>query len=158
MHLTHLLIVSALTLVAPVAHAFESFESETAAISDLIKCPAPNLTQDAGFPDLWGCIWPGAEVAKVFVSADGSGGVENVKVMWNDWTRDTGYGVHTDQAMAHAWLSAIATRYAPESVDKVLAAYAGNSDLTIQGPQHTLDYTYWKGPAIDERLVTITVK
>ncbi|KFL26811.1 hypothetical protein JP75_25485, partial [Devosia riboflavina] len=92
------------------------------------------------------------------INEDGDGGVENVKVMWNDWTRDTGYGTHTDQAQAFAWLSALATRYAPQKVDAVLNAFASNSDVSIEGPAHILRYTYWKGPAIDERLVTITAK
>lgn len=145
-------------LMSSATFAFESFDAESATVSDLIKCPAPKVTETAGMPDLWGCILPGAEVVKVFVNEDGSGGVENVKVMWNDWTKNTGYGVHTDKAMALAWLAAVVTRYAPESVDRVLAAYEGSSGITVDGQSHTLAYTYWKGPAIDERLFTITAR
>lgn len=138
--------------------AFETFEVESAVVSSLIMCPAPKVSETVGLPDLWSCILPGAEVVKVFINDDGSGGVQNVKVMWNDWTKDTGHGVHTDKAMALAWLAAVATRYAPGSVDKVLAAYEGNSEITVDGPSHTLTYTYWNGPSIDERLFTITLR
>jgi hypothetical protein len=95
-------------------------------------------------------------VVKVFINEDGYGGVENIKLMWNDWTRDTGYGVHTDKAMAEAWVAAIATRYTPLSVDRVLNAFRGTASASIDGDGHVLEYTYFKGPAIDERLVTIT--
>lgn len=136
---------------------FSSFEAETKAVSDTIKCPRPTVTKTFGMPDLWGCILPGAEVMKVFVNASDSGRrVENVKIMWNDWTRDTGYGIHTDKAMAEAWVTALATRYASTQVQEVLTAFRGTSAVTIKGEGVSLKYTYFKGPAIDERLITIT--
>ena len=153
-----ILAVAIAGVMSSAAMAFESFEAESAFVSDLIKCPAPKVTRTPGLPDLWGCILPGADVVKVFINADEAGGVENVKVMWNDWTKDNGYGVHTDKAMALAWLAAIATRYAPESVDQVLAAYEGGNQVSVDGPGHVLAYTYWRGPAIDERLFTITAR
>ncbi|WP_273793487.1 hypothetical protein [Brucella anthropi] len=140
------------------ALSFESFEKESVAVGDLIKCPKERMTKTPGFPDLWGCIWPGAEVVKVFINEDGSGGVKNVKVMWNDWTRDVGYGVHTDAEMARAWLAALATRYAPEAVEDVLLTFDSASNKTIESDTHRLVYTYEKGPAIDERLFTISAK
>lgn len=149
-------ITAAAALAAGPVLAFDSFDGEAAAVSDLIRCPNPKITSDAGLPDLWGCVFPGADVVKVFINEDGNGGVENVKVMWNDWTRDTGYGVHTDKGMAEAWVTAIATRFAPEAVDRVLDAFRGNADASIAGDGHLLEYTYFKGPAIDERLITIT--
>lgn len=158
MKLSLLLAIISSGVLSTTAHANGTFQSETALISDVIKCPAPKITKTEGMPDLWGCILPGAEVVKVFVNADAQGGVENVKVMWNDWTRDVGYGVHTDEKIALAWLAAIATQYAPESVDKVLSAFMGEQDVTLEGPAHTLSYTYWKGPAVDERLFTISTK
>lgn len=138
------------------ASAFESFETESIAVSSAISCPSPKVTKTEGLPDLWGCILAPNEVAKVFINADTSGGVADVKVMWNDWTKDVGYGVHTDRAAAEAWLAALAMRYAPASVDEVLEAYRGVVDTKIEGDGHLLSYTYFKGPAIDERLVTIT--
>ncbi|RYE71922.1 MAG: hypothetical protein EOO81_04725 [Oxalobacteraceae bacterium] len=156
-HISRALVAFVATIATTSTFAFEPFSDETAAIAHTIKCPAPKITNTPGMADLWGCIIPGAEVVKVFVNADdANASVRNVKIMWNDWTRDTGYGVHTDKAMAEAWLTALATRYAPEQVAEVLAAFRGAIDTTIAGNGVNLTYTYFKGPAIDERLVTIT--
>lgn len=134
---------------------FNSFTVETKAIADTLKCPNPKVTKTAGMPDLWGCILPGAEVMKVFVNASAGGRVENVKIMWNDWTKDVGYGVHTDKAIAEAWVTALATRYAPLKIQEVLDAFRGKSDAVISGDGVSLEYTYFRGPAIDERLITV---
>lgn len=153
------LVLSAAVLASTTAIAadFSSFRAETEAVSNTIQCPRPKVTKTSGMPDLWGCILPGAEVVKVFVNAaDSGGGVKNVKIMWNDWTRDTGYGVHTDKAMAEAWVAALTTRYAPTQVQEVLTAFRGTSTVTIKGEGVSLKYTYFKGPAIDERLITVT--
>ncbi|GGD48000.1 hypothetical protein [Sinisalibacter lacisalsi] len=135
---------------------FSSFEVETAVVQDLTKCPKPKLSRDVGMPDLWGCVFPGAEVLKLFVNEDGKGGVKNVKIMWNDWTRDNGYGIHADRKIAMSWISALATRYAPHSVEAVVRAFKGTRDVTIDGDGYQLVFSYSKGPAIDERLLSIT--
>lgn len=150
-----LLATVAVFITSPAA-AFDSFSNETKLIGDLIKCPSARISSDPGLPDLWSCILPGAEVVKVFVNSDESGGVANVKFMWNDWTRDTGYGIHTDEDIARAWLSAISTHYAPKQVEEVLEAFSSSSDITIVSERYILTYTYYKGPAIDERLFIIT--
>lgn len=149
-------IAVAATFAATPALAFDSFNDEIYRVSHEIKCNSGKISKESGLPDLWGCILPGAEVLKVFINEDGSGGVENVKIMWNDWTRDTGYGLHTDREVAMAWVSALSTIYAPESVDKVMDAFSGNRDIKIDGNGYSLSYTYFRGPAIDERLITIT--
>lgn len=153
------LLISTIVLGAfpALAADFNNFDAEARAVLDMIKCPTPKVTKTPGLPDLWGCIYPGAEVMKVFVNAaENGGGVENVKIMWNDWTRDTGYGVHTDKAIAEAWVAALATRYAPARVEEVLTAFRGTSTATITGDGVTLTFTYFKGPAIDERLIIVT--
>lgn len=154
----HYLVLTAVILASAPALAadFQSFNAETTAVSDTINCPQPKVTKTSGMPDIWGCILPGAEVLKVFVNAADSGGVENIKIMWNDWTRDTGYGVHTDKAMAEAWVTALATRYASTQVQEVLTAFRGTTAVTIKGDGVSLEFTYYKGPAIDERLITVT--
>jgi hypothetical protein len=146
-------------LSTPAIAGFQSFESEADSITNLIKCRSPKITKTDGFPDLYGCIFPGAEVLKVFINAaDDNTGVENIKVMWNDWTKDTGYGVHTDKEIAAAWATAIATKYAPEKVFELLEAFRGRSNTIIESSAYTLTYTYRVGPAIDERLIMITEK
>lgn len=59
-------------------------------------------------------------------------------------------------AIAEAWVTALATRYAPTKVPEVLTAFRGTSTTTIKGDGVSLKFTYFKGPAIDERLITIT--
>lgn len=145
---------------AQAAEGFQAFAAETAALAELIKCPegSASVTTTPGMPDLWGCILPGAEVLKVFVNEGDKDQVANVMVMWNDWTRDAGYGLHTDKAMAEAWVAAIATRYAPEQVDAVLTAFRSEADMTIDAGGFTLAYSYYQGPAIAERLIRIEEK
>lgn len=92
----------------------------------------------------------------MFVNADTPNQVANVKYLWNDWTRDIGYGIHTDSDMARAWPSAIATRHAPERVQDVVDAFGGSRDMVIKFSDYSLRYTHDKGPAIDERLFVIT--
>jgi hypothetical protein len=151
-------VVAVFTIATPAFAGFDDFGAETAAISALVQCPAPKITTTPGLPDLYGCIFPGAEVMKVFVNANDNGGVENVKVMWNDWTRDVGYGVHTDKEIAEGWASAIATKYAPEQVADVLEAFRGTTNKVIDNDRFSLAYTYDVGPSIDERLIVITEK
>lgn len=137
--------------------SFASFKNETATVSKIIKCPAPKLTKTSGFSDLWGCIYPGAEVVKVFVNA-GSNNVDtkNIKFIWNDWTKDIGYGLHKDKVIAGEWVKALATHYAPEDVQAVLAAFKGEEAQSFSADGVTLRYSYLNGPAIDERMIVIT--
>ncbi len=144
-----------LSAYATSASAFDTFQNETATLDGLISCPNGSITVTPGFDDLWGCVFPGAEVVKVFVNADNKN-VENVKFMWNDWTRDVGYGVHTDRDVAQDRLLIVATKYAPEAAEDLVAAFSGTSGTVFQNQDYTLTYTYLKGPSIDERLVTIT--
>jgi hypothetical protein len=86
-------------------------------------------------------------------------GVEKVTVIWDDSTKDLSYGgVHSDQGIAEALLAALATRYAPASFAEVLDAFRGTKPKTIRSASFGLRYTYRRGPAIDERLLTITQK
>lgn len=134
---------------------FENFETEISEISTKINCSG-KITKDEELPDLWGCIYPDAEVTKIFINESESGGVENVKIMWNDWTKDVGYGVHTNQSAAEELVASVSKIYAPDQVSDILAAFAGGRDITINNDLFSLSYTYSQGPAIDERLVTIT--
>ncbi|PYE87456.1 hypothetical protein [Phyllobacterium leguminum] len=154
-----LFVLISITLCIGAANAagLKNFADETREISNIIKCPDSKIMKTEGLPDLWGCIFPGADAVKVFVNAsDDNASVSNVKIMWNDWTQDTGYGVHIDKEIAEAWVSALATKYAPEKVAEVLDAFRGKTDTVIEGDGVHVKYTYFKGPAIDERLITIT--
>ena len=153
------LVIAATLMASPAMAEFNDFQDEAAAMTDLIKCPVPKITRIDGLPDLYGCIFPGAEVMKVFINAsDDNQGTRNIKIMWNDWTKDVGYGIHSDKHIAEAWTAAVATKFAPEQVQEVLQAFHGNNDATIENERYVLKYTYSVGPAIDERLIVITSK
>lgn len=150
--LTTLIVVSS---SAASAGELKDFNSETKTIAETIKCKNAKITKTAGLPDLWGCILLDAEVLKVFVNASEDGSVQNVKVIWNDWTRDIGYGVHVDAAIAEDWVKAITAVYAPLRVQEVIEAFRGKSTAVITEGGISLKYTYFKGPAIDERMIVI---
>lgn len=138
---------------------FSDFQTEGQQLAELIKCPNAKVSSTEGLPNLWGCIWPTAEVVKIFINAkEDNVGVENIKVMWNDWTKDTGYGVHTDKDKAEAWVKTVAEKYAPEQTSEVLSAFRENEKKIIENKNYVLTYTYEVGPAIDERLIVITEK
>ena len=147
--------------VAPAATAspssFGPFTTETARLEKAVACSNGKVSTDEGMPDLWGCIGGSAETVKLFVNeSDADGQVENVKFMWNDWTKDIGYGLHADEALAEKWASAVAAIYAPEQAAEVVAAFKGKADKTISGDKFALAYTYHQGPAIGERMIVIT--
>lgn len=56
----------------------------------------------------------------------------------------------------HAWVTALSTHYAPTKVQEVLTAFRGTSTATIEGDGVSFIFTYFKGSAIDERLITVT--
>lgn len=75
--------IAVLSAVPALAADFSNFDTDTRGAADIIKCPTSKVIETAGLPDLWGCIYPGAEVMKVFINAAKNGaGVENVKIMW----------------------------------------------------------------------------
>jgi len=136
--------------------AFGSFAAETRRLEDEIGCLSPNITDANNPPALWGCIGGFAETVKLFVNeTDGGGGVRNVKFMWNDWTIDGGYGLHADRDIAEAWLTAIATVYAPEQVADVLQIFRGKRNEVLTSDRFRLTYSYDQGPGIGERLLLI---
>lgn len=146
---------------APAAAAspshFGPFATETARLDKAVSCSNGKVSTDEGMPDLWGCIGGAAETVKLFVNESGTDEqVQNVKFMWNDWTKDIGYGLHADEALAEKWASAVAATYAPEQAAEVMAAFKGKTDKAISNDKFALAYTYHQGPAIGERMIVIT--
>lgn len=138
---------------------FSNFQIEGQQMAELLKCKNAKISKTEGLPDLWSCIWPQAEVVKVFINGkEDNVSVENIKVMWNDWTKDVGYGVHTDKEKAEEWVKSIAEKYAPNQISKVLDVFRGSATKTIESEGYVITYTYEPGPSIDERLLIITAK
>ena len=134
------------------------FRQEVGALQKAVACTGKTTpaSPSYGLGALWGCIKGRAETAKLFVNErPGTGYVENVKVMWNDWYKDRGYGVHADRAEARAILDAVLTRYAPSRKQEVVSAFFANSGRVFQEGPILLRYSYRRGPAIDERLLVI---
>lgn len=138
------------------ASMFDTFTAETSAINDILDCKNSGITSTPGLPDLWGCSHPVAEVVKVYVNGGESDGVENVKLMWDDYTKDVGYGLHADREVAELWLASLLSRYASDAVDRMTEAFNGSEDVRVNVDGIAVEYTYSQGPAIGERLITIT--
>lgn len=134
------------------------FDEEVKALARAAGCSGMKRTAAAGgFGALAGCIEGGAETAKLFVNGvAGTKVVENVKVMWNDWFKDTGYGLHPDRAEAEKLLDAVVKRYAPTRLDEIKRAFFNRQALSEDHEGFRIAVTHDKGPAIEEHLLIVT--
>ena len=141
-----------------------SFQAEADRATKALSCPRPKITPaSSGLGALYscivGCIVGTAETVKFFINeAEGTGHVKNVKLMWNDWFVDTGYGMHADKKEAQAFLKAFAKLYAPAMEKKLTSVFFANSNTTVEVGDYHIAYTYSRGPKIDERLFVLTPK
>lgn len=147
-----------LALTRADSSASRSFDREADRITQAIKCRRPKITPpgyDLGY--LYGCVSGSAETVKVFVNeVAGTGKVKNIKIMWNDWFQDGGWGVHADQTEARRIAETVLNLYDPAQSERFLKAFFANSDTAVTGLAHSFNYTYRRGPKIDERLIVIT--
>ena len=142
------------------AQGFGSFLSESNNATKALGCRNPKVMPASfGFGALYGCIQGRAETVKWFINGvPNSHHVENVKLMWNDWSKDRGYGDHADKDKAGKALAVLIKMYAPEKGQELEEAFWGNEDKTIQTEDYVLKYTFFRGPAIDERLIAVTAQ
>jgi len=138
------------------SYAFEGFDKESQKVSQNIGCLSPRVI-GADRP-LYTCVGGASETVKFFINGDASRTVVNVKFIWNDWTKNTGYGTHADKSLARAWAASLGTLYAPHQVEEVLGAFNGKRNVTIENENYTIVYTYSKGPAMDERMMVVRKK
>ena len=135
------------------------FGEEVKALAKVTGCSGMERTTAAsgGFGPLAGCIEGGAQTAKLFVNgAPDSSEVENVKVMWNDWFKDTGYGLHPDRGEAEWLLESVVNRYFPARLDEVKEAFFSRRVLNEDHEEFRIAVTHDKGSAIEEHLLTVT--
>ncbi len=139
---------------------FQPFSAESNNASKALKCQRPKVTPASyGMGALYGCIQGKAETVKWFINeVTDTGRVANVKLMWNDWFKNTGYGVHADKQEAEKALNALIQMYAPQKGQVIEQAFWGSSNKTIETDYFIMEYTYSRGPAIDERLFIVTSK
>lgn len=154
------ILVLALLALTFNVHALD-FKKEGNATTRLLDCRSPKISAASGGSGrLYGCIAGRAETVKLFINeGDGSNGkVKNIKFMWNDWSKDLGIGypVHADQGLAHKWLKKIADKYAPKKSVEVFTTFLRDKNRTIKAGKYLIKYRFTRGPAIDERLLTIT--
>lgn len=160
------LLVASIVIGAPLAelspaNSFASFTTERVKVSSYIACPKSRMNQATGpLGALYSCIGGQAETVKFFVSElPSSGGrVKNVKLLWNDYTKKTGEGIHADAAIAKQWAKHMADMYAPAQKAQVLQVFLSNKNAVVESATHVLTYTYSKGPAADERMFVVTKK
>ena len=143
------------------AAAFESFDVETKKVTQNIGCIKPKFNSASpGWGKLYSCIGGKEEAVKFFINKESeiTNKVRNVKFLWNDYTKNTGYGIHADATIANAWAASVATMYAPLKVEKVLKVFKSKKNTIIESENYILKYSYSVGPAIDERMFVITKK
>lgn len=148
------------SLISLNAIAFQNFYEEADKISINIGCLNPVYIGGSGSrPMLYKCEGGKAGVVSVYINSEADRqSVKNIKFIWNDWTKDAGYGLHADASIATAWAAALANIYAPLQVEEVLNAFASKKTRIISNGEFELEYTYRQGPAMDERMIVITSK
>lgn len=139
------------------APQFQKFSSE---LNNVLSCKYTKITPpDELGGTLYMCIAGKAETAKVFINKDEkTGKVENLKIMWNDWFKDLGYGVHPDKNEATGFINLLSKRLTPALTAQMLKSFEGKAPATFSTDAWDVKYTYNRGPSIDERLFVFTPK
>jgi hypothetical protein len=141
---------------------FLSFTAESKRAEEELSCrysktTPPSYEMEMGV--LYSCILGSAETVKWYINEiPNTHRVENIKLMWNDWFKDIGYGLHSDRDEAQQALKVLVTFYAPEKGNEVEEAFWGDLNKTIESDDFILKYTYFRGSAIDERLISVIPK
>ena len=138
------------------------FSSEAARVTKTLPCSDPKLTAaepSLGWGTMYGCIAGPAETVKFFVNERiGTGKIKNIKLIWNDWFVDVGYGIHADETRATEWVGSFSSLYAQGRKRELMEIFFGVEDRTLSLENYSLAFTYRRGPRIDERLFVLTPK
>jgi len=143
---------------ASFAGGFKSFTEENERIKAKVICNDVGVSPHFGASGkLFGCIAGKAMTVKLFVNeTKDKNRVENIKLMWNDWFIDTGYGLHADKSEAEQFVKAVADLYAPTQKAKLMKVFFASNNEIWSGGLFKFAFTISRGPKIDERLLTIT--
>jgi hypothetical protein len=159
------IVVSVATLLihVPVEAAdFASFQEEVARFKAAYSCPLEIMTppeKSWSGGSLFGCYaGKTKKFVKYYIDAiPKSSKVERVTVMWDDWFDDIlGYGLHADEAEAQLMVKTAARLYAPSKESELLIAFRAKKNQTIKSNGFSFEYTYYRGPRIDDRQIAIT--
>ncbi|MBV6808817.1 hypothetical protein KWH19_03030 [Xanthomonas campestris pv. pennamericanum] len=134
------------------------FEREVERVQGVLSCRSSKITPASdGWGALYGCIGGQAETVKFFIDEEqGAGSVKSVKFLWNDWFKDRGYGLHADAKDADKMAHDLIKLYPSEHDSALLKAFKGKKNLRKEGGGYRFEYTYDRGPAIDERMIVVT--
>ena len=137
-----------------------SFKQESDRAAKMLNCINEKIMPASdGLGALYGCIAGSAETVKFFINEEKDvGSVKNIKLMWNDWFIDIGYGKHADKKVAEKYVKIFAILYAPKMKKKLTSVFFSNSNTTLRVGNYQIAYTYSRGPKIDERLLVLTPK
>jgi len=122
----------------------------------VFSCPtAKVIAAEEGLGRLYSCVIGAAQTAKYFISELPGGGIEHIKVLWNDWFQDGGFDLHSDRTEVMELVKALARIYAPSQEAQLLSMIRSNEDREFEGDGHSFAYTYHRGPKIDERMIVV---
>ncbi len=137
-----------------------NFKTETKRATSALKCSHPMIAPAVeGEGALYSCVAGQNETVKFFINENETKDhIENIKITWNDETRDTGNGVHTDKKQAQAFVTAFSQLYAPMLQNKLLTAFFSNTSARFSTADNFIDYTFTRDANIDERVLLLTPK
>jgi hypothetical protein len=143
-----------------VANGELSFSVEASRAANILPCDeSKTISASDGLGEMYSCISGAAQTVKFYINEDpATGSVKNIKLIWNDWFKDVGYGVHADYVFAISMLDAVLTLYPTQDASQIKQVFLANQNRTFWTDQFGLVYTYQRGPAIDERMLVITPK
>jgi hypothetical protein len=157
--------LTVLTSFSSTSHATDklrSFKQEADRITSALKCTDPKTSPanpEMGLNPLYSCIEGRAQTVKLFINGKkGSDKVGNVKLMWNDWFKDLGSGIHADKSVAQRFVKTFSKLYAPEKESQIIEAFFGNANKSFETTNFKITYTFDRGPAINERMLVLTPK
>ena len=149
---------AATTSPEPYFDAFESYRERIRNNFDCIESKTTPGSEAFGMGRLYGCVGGNARTVKMFVNEDPNnpGKIANIKLMWNEWTKDNGYGLTADKDKAKVWARKAAHMFAPAQSDEIVNTFMGKQSKSIQDAgSYRLTYRHQKGPAIDKHLLVI---
>lgn len=130
--------------------------------TNLLRCTDAQITPGDGqtFGLLYGCIQGRAQTAKYWINARATDSaiVENVKVMWNRWTRNTGAGaIDADEPQAQLMVAAALSIYDIDHPDLILRWFLNRElgERTFQDDRFRVTVRKSHGPSINEHLLVI---
>lgn len=134
------------------------FQKEVERSKTVLSCKSTKITPgSSGWGALFGCIGGEAETVKFFINEEPeTGRVSTTKFLWNDWFKDRGYGLHADAKDADKMIHDLVKLYPSDHDKALLKAFKGKKNFTVEGNGYRFEYTFDRGPAIDERMIVVT--